>query len=606
MKTTKLILCALLCACQTTKEATPPPESPKAATAPAQSSAPLKLTIVGTNDMHGWVSGQVAKFPRGEVRYGGLAAFAGYVNILRAENPGGVILLDAGDIFQGTLLANLSEGSVVIEAFNLVGYDAAAIGNHEFDYGPVGPISAATHPSMDPFGALKERIAQARFPLLSANTYDDQSGARPEWLPGDGTVILERNGVKVGIIGLTTPQTPTVTLPINVASLKFRPLASEALGAATRLREKGADVVIAVVHGGGRCENVERPHDLSSCDVDTGEIFEMMKGLPEATLDAVVAGHTHARIAQFFNGTPIIESFSYGRAFGLIELQLDPETKKVLPQKTSLKAGIEICETWDVETKTCDVTKLRAREELVTPVQARFRDAPVVVDASVADAMRPAHEAVEELQKKELGLTVPVALTRAYENESTLGNFFTDSLKGLAKADLALMNPGGFRAELPAGKLTYGAVYEVVPFDNAVAILDVTGEQLGALLTAAYGSRKGVFQVSGLEVKLSRCLVPDRLRGFTLTGGKKVDPNKRYKVAMPDFLARGGDGLAPVLATIDPAQVDLQENKGSNIRDELIHYWQEKKETFKVPKGGRVTFVDRGEACAETGNTRMQ
>ena len=168
----------------------------------------------------------------------------------------------------------------------------------------------------------------------------------------------------------------------------------------------------------------------------------------------------------------------------------------------------------------------------------------------------------------------------------------------MSKSDIALMNPGGLRADLKQGPLTYGGVYEVIPFDNAVATLELTGEQLDRLLTAAFGSKKGVFQVSGLEVKLSRCVVPDRLRGFSLPGGRKWDPAKKYKVALPDFLARGGDGLAPVLATIDPSQVDLAENKGTNLRDDLISWWQTRKETFKPPKGGRVTFIDSGETCS--------
>ena len=190
-----------------------------------------------------------------------------------------------------------------------------------------------------------------------------------------------------------------------------------------------------------------------------------------------------------------------------------------------------------------------------------------------------------------------------YEGESELGSFLADSLRGMTKADIALMNPGGLRADLKEGPLTYGTVYEVIPFDNAVATMDLTGEQLDRLLTAAFASKKGVFQVSGLVVKLSRCVVPDRLRSFTLTGGKKWDPAKKYKVALPDFLARGGDGLAPVLATIDPSQVDLAENKGTNLRDDLISWWQAHKESFKPPKGGRVTFIDSGETCSTATRT---
>ncbi|HEY1089401.1 MAG TPA: bifunctional UDP-sugar hydrolase/5'-nucleotidase [Archangium sp.] len=593
-----LVACAFLLSCQTPEHAAVPvtPAKPTLPATPAVPTGPLRITIVGTNDVHGWVMGLKETFPRGEIRYGGLPTFAAYVQVLRADNPDGVVLVDAGDIFQGTLVSNLTEGSVVIDGFNRIGYDAAAIGNHEFDYGPVGPISAATQADVDPFGALKSRIAQAKFPLLSTNIYQASDGSRPSWLPSDGTTIVERHGLKIGIFGLTTPQTPTVTLPINVATIKFRPLASEALAASTRLRQQGADLVVAVVHAGGKCGDCTNMHDTGSCDLDAGEIFEMMKGLPEGTLDAVVAGHTHQQIGHIVNGTPVMQSWALGRYFGFIELAVDPQTKKVVPGRTQIHSGVEICETWDVETKSCDAKKLQARADEVTPVPAKFRGQIIRPDQTVLQAMQPAEQAVVELQQKDLQLTVPVALGRQYENESELGSFLADSLRAMTKTDVALMNPGGLRADLKAGKLTYGTVYEVIPFDNAIAILDINGEQLDRLLMAAFGSKKGVFQTSGLEVKLSRCIVPDRLRGFTVNG-KKPDPNKKYRVAMPDFLARGGDGFAPVMATIDPKDVDLGLNKGTNLRDDLIQHWQAKKETFKPPKKGRVSFIDSGEVC---------
>jgi 5'-nucleotidase len=598
------LLCGLLLSCQTEHAAVPIPavKPPPRAAKPEQSTQALRITIVGTNDLHGWVMGQKERFPRGEIRYGGVATFASYLQVLRADNPDGVVLVDAGDLFQGTLMSNLTEGGVVIEALNQLNYDAAAIGNHEFDYGPVGPISAATQATMDPFGALKARISQAKFPLLSTNIYETATGFRPTWLPSDGTVIVQRHGLKIGIVGLTTPQTPTVTLPINVQTLKFRPLASEALAAATRLREKGVDLVVGVVHAGGKCGDCSNMHDVSSCDVDAGEVFEMMKGLPEGTLDAVVAGHTHAQIAHMVNGTPVVESWALGKYFGLIEISVDPQTRKIIPSRTQIFSGIEICETWDIDTKSCDPRKLRPRADEVTPVSAKFRGQLIRQDQTVLQAMQPSEQAVAELQQKDLGLTVPTQLGRVYEGEGELGDFLADSLRAMSKTDVALMNPGGLRADLKAGPLTYGTVYEVIPFDNAVAVLDLTGEQLERLLLAAFGSKKGVFQVSGIEVKLSRCVVPDRLRGFTV-GGKKWEATKKYKVALPDFLARGGDGLAPVLATIDPSQVDLGENKGSNIRDDLISFWQSKKEGFKPPKGGRVAFVDSGENCSTSNRT---
>jgi 5'-nucleotidase len=202
------------------------------------------------------------------------------------------------------------------------------------------------------------------------------------------------------------------------------------------------------------------------------------------------------------------------------------------------------------------------------------------------------------MQDQSLGLSVPRTLGRDYENESVLGNFLSDSLRAIEKADVALLNPGGLRADLKDGELTYGAVYEVLPFDNAISTLQVSGEELKRLLTAAYGSRKGVFQVSGLEVKLSRCPAPDRLKDVTVSG-RPLDLSRKYKVVMPDFLARGGDGLAPILSTIEPAQVDLGENRELNLRDALVDFWKKKKEQFDTPKAGRVAFLADGDKCSQ-------
>ncbi len=581
-------------------QSAPPPKPSSGPVAPA-AVAPLHLTLVGTNDVHGWVMAQKEPFPTGEIRYGGAAVFAAYLRVLREENPNGVVLVDAGDLFQGTLMSNLTEGSVVIDAFNLLGYDAAAVGNHEFDYGPVGPISAATQPTMDPFGALKARIAQAKFPLLSSNIYESASGLRPQWLKGDGSVIVERGGVKVGILGLTTPQTPTVTLPINVATLRFGALAPEALNAAHRLRDRGADVVIATVHAGGKCGDVSHAHDVSSCDLDTGEVFEMLKGLPEGTLDAVVAGHTHAQIGHFVGGTPVIESGALGRAFGTIELFLDPTTKKVLVDRTRIESGIALCETVDQATGSCDPKKLKPSGKSAPPVQpvaAQFHGHPVTPDAAVLAAIKPAEEQVAALQMRPLGVNVPAALVRRYEDESALGSLLADALRAMSKADVSLLNPGGLRADLRDGPLTYGEVYEVLPFDNQIATLDLTGDQLRHLLKTAFGGRKGVFQFSGLEVKLGRCPAPDRLKGFSLPGGRAVDPQARYRVVMPDFLARGGDGLGPALAGIERERVDLGDARNTNLRDELVSWFQDRKQPLVAPKPGRVVFLDAGATCS--------
>ncbi len=597
-------LLLLLAACVTVEPAvTPPPAAPspeaEAPAAPA-SNEPIHLTFAATNDLHGWVMGVSDHYGSAEIRRGGLATLAGYVKVLRNENPDGLLLFDAGDMFQGTLASNITEGAVMIDAMNVLGYDAAAVGNHEFDYGPVGAVSVATQPGLDPFGALKARILQARFPLLSTNIYQADDGHRPAWLPGDGMMITVRKGVKIGVVGLTTPQTPTTTVPVNVASLRFGSLAPEALTAAKRLRERGAELVVALVHAGGKCAWATDPHDLSSCDTNSGEIFEMMEGLPPGTLDLVVAGHTHALIAHYINGTPTVETYGLGKSFSVVDLWLDPKSHAVLPQKTQMAANLEICQTVDSKSGSCDPRKLSGRTD-VDPVPATFHGQKVEDDPKVAAAIEPALQQVGQLQQKDLGLKVPSTLGRNYEDESPLGDFLADSLRKLEKADVAVLNPGGLRADLRAGQVTYGAVYEVLPFDNSIATLKVTGEELRRVLSAAYGSRKGVFQVSGIEVKLSKCPSADRLKELKLDNGKPIEAEKKYRVVMPDFLARGGDGLGPVLSTIEPERVDLGETRELNLRDALVDQWQRTKEGFSPPKSGRVSFLADGDKCAAKG-----
>lgn len=595
-----LSLAALVAAsCRSAPETVEPAAAPPAQAAAAVAAPPpepIRLTVVGTNDVHGWVAPHRTSLKGGlEVREGGAATFAGYVARLRADNPGGVVLLDGGDMFQGTLVSNLGEGAVVIDVYNHLGYTAACVGNHEFDYGPVGPSPVPRKAGEDPLGALKERIKQARFPILSANTREAATGQRPAWLGNDGTHLVTMNGVKVGIIGLTTPSTPETTNPTNVVSLRFEPLTPAILEGARSLRERGAEVVLGVAHAGGRCPKLDNPRDMSSCELNNGEIYSVLEPLPPGTLDALVAGHTHQVMGHFIHGVPVIETNGLGRMFGYIELFVDPVSRKVLPERTRIQAAIPLCVQVDQASGSCDGRKLRDQAE-VKLVPATFLGAPVVPDAAVETLIAPALAHVEQEQRRELGVTVPVALKRDYNAESPIGSMLADSLRAAASADVAMMNPGGLRADLDAGPLTFGDIYEVLPFDNTVSLVSMTGEELQRLLQLVFSGR-GVFQVSGLKVSLAKCPGPQRFQGATLANGKPLQPGKLYRVAMPDFLARGGDGLGVVLETLPPGRIDLGLARPANVRDELIAYWQAQKKPLTAPPAGRVSYVESAEPC---------
>src|SRR5437762_4410030 len=208
----------------------------------------ITLSIVGTNDLHGEAFARNGR--------GGLALFGGYVNNLRAARAadgGALLLLDAGDTFLGTVESHLSEGAVVVDAYNALGYTAAAIGNHEFDFGGVDPIPPALSRDEDPRGALKAIAARARYPFLAANLVDDATGQPVDWPNVMPSVIVESAGIRIGILGVMTIDALRTTLTAHVHGLRVAPLAPAIAAEAARLRARGADIVIVASHAGGRC-----------------------------------------------------------------------------------------------------------------------------------------------------------------------------------------------------------------------------------------------------------------------------------------------------------------------------------------------------------------
>jgi 5'-nucleotidase len=460
----------------------------------------VTISIVGTNDLHGALER--------------LPLFAGFVANLRAARAadgGGVVLVDGGDMFQGTLESNLGEGADVVRAYNHLGYAGVAIGNHEFDYGPEGPASTATGPGDDPRGALKARAREARFPFLASNIVDNVTGSRILWPNMPGSKMIEVAGVKIGIIGASTESTPYTTMPANFAGLRISPAAQAIADHATALRGQGARVIIATMHIGTSCKEFDRPDDSSSCD-RREELFRLLGDLPHGTVDVIVGGHTHAGVAHFLDGIPVIESYSAGRAFGRVDLTLGPVDKNFNP------APVADCHPGDYEGK------------------------PVTPDPEVQKIVDVALVRADERRQEKLGVVLAGIVKRAWAAESPEGNLFTDlMLEARPDAQVALANGGGLRADLPAGTLTYGALFEAMPFDNRFAIIELTGKDLRTLVSANLSRGGGILSWAGLTAR-ARCK-SGKLDVQIQVQRKPLDDNASYKLATSDFLASGGDGV---------------------------------------------------------------
>jgi 2',3'-cyclic-nucleotide 2'-phosphodiesterase (5'-nucleotidase family) len=468
------------------------PHLPRLGAAPDQP-ALVTLSIVGTSDLHG------TAFPRNGL--GGLPLLAGYVNNLRAaraSDGGAVLLIDSGDTFQGSIESNLSEGALVVDAYNAMGYTAEAVGNHDFDFGSVDSPTARQLPG-DMRGALKARAAQARYPFLAANLIDDATGRPVEWPNVRPSVLVDAAGVKVGVVGVMTIEALRLTLAANVQGLRIAPLGPTIAAEASKLRAAGADVVIVASHAGGRCDRFGQPADLSSCEPES-EIFQVARSLPRGVVDVIAAGHTHGGIAHQVDGIAIVEPFSRGQALSRVDVVFDRRTRSVA--RVRLFAPRGICAQQNPITETC----VPATEPAVA---TKYEGRAVTPDPAVVQAIAPALQRVHQLQATTLGVSLDFPVGRVGDQGSPLGSLFADALRdAVPGADVAVINNAGrgLWADLPDGPMTFGRLYDVFPFDNRVERITLSGAELGRWLVGEIRQgRRGSLGISGVDVRAT-CL----------------------------------------------------------------------------------------------------
>ena len=515
----------------------------------------ITLSIVGTNDLHGSI------LQRGD--RGGLALLGGYIANLRAarnRDGGAVLLLDAGDMFQGTLESNLNEGASVIAAYNQMGYAAAAVGNHDFDFGPVGPPATPQAPSDDPRGALKARAAQASFPFLAANLIDAATGRPVDWPNIRPSTIVTAAGLRVGIIGVMTARALAGTIAANTGGLRVAPLVETIAAEGKQLRASGASIVVVVSHAGGRCTAFTLPTDLSSCD-QTEEIMQVARSLPAGLIDVIVAGHAHSGMAHVVGGILIIEAYMGGRAFGRADLVIDQSTRRIIQRR--LFAPLDLCARVDPGTVRCDPEGSSSGR-----VRAEYEGAPVRPDPAVERAIAPAIKAAAAQKQMRLGVTAATSIRRAGSGDSPLGNLFADAYReGVPGADVAINNTsGGLRADLPAGPLTFGAVFEVMPFDNRLVAFRLTGAELRRVLAMQVSRVPALVGLSGVRARVT-CQGGTVNVAMLRPNGAVVTDNERLLVATSDFLATGGDSI---FTPVTPANGFALEVDAGLVRDVVV------------------------------------
>jgi len=523
------------------------------------------LTVVGITDFHGALEPEVFVTPKGErVENGGAALLSSYIEILRSKTSGPVLVVDAGDLFQGTMASNLAEGKPVIQFYNSLGVAASALGNHEFDFGPVGENAVPLAPGEDPQGALKERISEASFPFLATNVVD-QDGNTPSWLKR--SVVVEKGGIRIGIVGAATPETPATTVRANLKGLRFLEPAEPVATEAKRLREQeGVDVVVFTFHGGGACKSnsLKLQDDLTSCQ--EGEMFSLLRKMPEGLIDVAVGGHTHQGVAKRIGKTAVIQSYSRGKQIGWANVEVGPGSESPLIAGFSSVCGATVSGREGYPSCLPGAVK----ESKESPKRAVFLGVEVVPDAKTLALIAPALKRVEAIKMAPLGIQALTDMNRSYSSESELGNLVADALLvAVPGAQLAATNGGGLRANIQAGPVRYGHVFEVLPFDNRLAWLEIDGVTLFKMVQIGHGGGHGSLSWAGLSVSATGCTVTD-----VRVKGEAIDPQAIYKVAINDYLAQGGGGMDSL--HLPENVVHVMWESGSIMRDavaRVLQHW---------------------------------
>ncbi len=481
----------------------------------------ITLVIAHTNDMHGHLKPHKSKNSPDKL-IGGMAYLAGAVRDLREEYPGKVLLLDAGDMAQGTPISNIFRGIPVIEIMNVMKYDATTVGNHEFDW---------------EIPALMKMIREADFPFISANILRKSNpnllmaGVKPY-------VIREVNGVRIGIIGLSTPDTPQTTSSKNLGHLIFEDPETILRRYIPRMKQEGASIIIVLAHLG---------HDHER------KLAERVRGI-----DVIIGGHSHTLPDDTgpLEGVIVTQAGAYAQYLGVLKLKLDPVTKSIVSYNrgnTHIPIGPGLTEPHrDVQ---------RIIEKYDGQIHAKMSQVITRAD--------------EDITRKTTGDSL----------DNPLGNIITDSMRKKTGSQIAFLNSTGIRSDFYQGDITLEHIYQVVPFENHLVTMDIKGSALKKVLEHAL-TVNGC-QVSGITMEgdYSR---PEGDRFTTITiGNKPLNPDATYRLTTVDFLFDGGDGY--VFQEAQNLKYDVV------IRDALREYLN-RKESITPGRTGRIRLINNPRA----------
>ncbi|MDV4151577.1 5'-nucleotidase C-terminal domain-containing protein [Clostridium sp. AL.422] len=464
-----------------------------------------RIELISFNDLHGNVqeSGK-------NVGIAKLASAIKEKTILNGFSNYEAIPLSAGDLYQGTAISNLTKGAPVNEFLKDIKIPASSVGNHEFDWGK---------------DLIAKWAEQGNFDFLAANIIDKNTGKPVTW--ADPYKIIEVDGVKIGLIGVTTPETAYKTTPANVADLTFEDPSISVQKYADKLRnEDKVNAVVVLSHLGATTDKTGKT---------TGEAVDLANKVKN--VDAIIAAHDHQFTNAEVNGIKIIEAGYNGRALGLLTFDFD-NTGKLVELNANLDMLFE-------------------------------RSSTIVPDEASANIVKKYESELEPILKERVADLDKDLSHDRNEGLTPLGIVVSETMRKVTGVDIAITNGGGIRAPLSMGVLTMGDLYTILPFDNTLVTMELKGMDIKAALEHGIMPENfGWGQFSGVKVWYDKnAEAGNRITSIRLADGTPLDMDKYYTVVVNDFMATGGDGY-------NFSNAKNMKDTMLVMRDEIIKEWK--------------------------------
>ncbi|NMM62000.1 2',3'-cyclic-nucleotide 2'-phosphodiesterase [Clostridium sp. P21] len=421
------------------------------------------------------------------------AVLAKNISNIKNANPDRTLILGGGDLYQGSPMSNVLFGVPVQKLMSSIGMEVTALGNHEFDWG------------LDKI--LNTTMKDSKYSIVCANLYNKSAGKRAF----EPYKIINKDGVKIAVIGAITTETPSIVLPSNVANYKFTDPTTEINNLAKDIKDtKKADVILALMHEG------------SNQDCKTGEVFNISDKL--SNVDAVIGGHSHTAVqAVSKTGIPVVIGRAQGKGF--IDLKMSVESSG----------------------KVSFINPTTSYIALDNNKDNGYKAANPSTDSNALSIVADAKKEVGPTFNEVIGNT-DKDLTRkqnaAPYGESYLGNWVTDVIRSKGNADVGLQNNGGIRVDIPKGDITVGTIFYLMPFDNEVTTVNMNKAQLTKVFEKAFADNGVGIQMSGVKVNYDSTKPSgNRVIDIKRADGTAISDKEVLKVATNDFIATGGDGF---------------------------------------------------------------